>query len=308
MTGHPGATLAGETKKDTDYQEKRLDYPVETFGHPLIRFEIKGESPRTSYLRFVPTPDGTQPRFDTQPITVGKELAIRGYWISKGLLDAYRTRLGRSGFARGPGAPGYDEILKSFRGSDAKSFTEIVARLDELRREPVNADEAIQARDALDPKRKSAPEDYFDRSVIGTGMIEVEDPAQAGSSDGNRRFVPLTAVLNGQLSIDPERARVKVLRSVAMMVISDSLLQDHERAEAAISRAFEAMECRSSPSPCAKDGAVFTQGLDILLKAATTDNGTRFNVMDPKYDQKIERAEQEKLNKILRELKALCGA
>lgn len=295
--------LSGLAVGEEEYQQQQQDYPDDISDYPLIQFDAQSGNPTVSYLQWDES-NRLQPKFVSQSIAAGKELAIRSYWVSKGLIEAYRAKRGVSGFARGPGSPKYDEIIKGFRSSDSASFNDIVARLDELRRKPDNLAEAEMARDVIDKNRKTRPEEYLSRPVIGTGMIEVEDPGISMKGNGNRLFIPLSSVLGGQVRIDPQRARIKILKSMVGIILSESVLVQKGKIEANLNQTFAAIECRSSP--CATQGAVFSQIVDVLAKASVTDNPSRFDIMDTNYDEKVEKAERKLLNGILRELKSLC--
>ncbi|MCM2277638.1 MAG: hypothetical protein NDJ89_06135 [Oligoflexia bacterium] len=290
------------------YQDQRDDYPDVVSGHPLIQLDLKAGAPKVSYLRYEEGGGYTRDRFEARTVPAGKELGIRGYWISKSLIDAYRKKFGKEKdtFFKGVDAPGYEEIFQVFRqGSDA-AFSEMLGRLTELRRAPESEAEAAQVQRILDPKGKKDISEFFGQLAFGTGMIEVEDPHATGKDARLRRFIPLSLLKSGQVSLDPARARIQILQSIVVTVLSDStqFLQDASPIESQAVRLLSDLGCRSTP--CGTNGRAFAEAAEMVLKVGLVDHATRFDILDPKYEQKLDRAESEKLRRIVSELKRIC--
>lgn len=292
--------------EEPEYQDRKNDYPDTYASFPLIHLDLKGEKPQVSFLRYEETGAFAKTRFDTKAVPAGQTLAIRGYWISKNLIDAYwsKTNKDDNTFFKGSDAPSYDQILQAFKNSESTALSEMLGKLSEFRRSSESEAEALKVRETLDPKHQQQPSDFYTQIAYGTGMIEVEDPSEKGPNATQRRFIPLDLVKAGRISIDAKQARVKILQSVLMTIVSDSLLQNKEEFESRLNQAIDEISCRESP--CTSNGEVFSQVIEALLKNGTVDNTTSLDMMDDNYQQKLEDAEKQKLRQLLGDLRKHC--
>jgi hypothetical protein len=85
------SAIAAEDK--VEYQDRRNDYPDFYQNYPLINLDLKSEETSVSFLRYTNPDRFTKTDFDTVTAPAGKELSIRGYWISKNLIKGTRISI-----------------------------------------------------------------------------------------------------------------------------------------------------------------------------------------------------------------------
>jgi hypothetical protein len=74
-----------------------------------------------------------------------------------------------------------------------------------------------------------------------------------------------------------------------LSVVDKILLQDKSKLEAEIVRAVGELNCKASP--CIVKSEMFSQIIDTILKTGPVDHASRLDMMDPQYEEKLNRAE-----------------
>lgn len=280
-----------------NYQTKRNDYPDTYATFPLINIDLQNKPPKVSFLQYVKSGNLTKDQFDEKQVPQGKELEIRGYWISTNIIEAYQARHNKepNTFFKGSDYPTYDEIIKVFSSQNNQELVKMIARLTELRRTPESAKEAQEASKALGP---NTTKDIYHRIAFGTGMIEVEDPSATGADADKRRFIPLDLVKTGKIVIEPGCARIKILQSVVMTIVSKALISSEltkKTVEKEMNQTFAQLNCNTSR--CATQGKQFATALEQILK---------IGLKEPEYDKDLDITESAKLTSIIEKLRYFC--